>query len=299
VVLVIVVTGGSGFIGTHVCTLLLEKGYRVRIIDIAPPQFGISAEFVRASVLDSIRLQRMFLGAEAVIHLAALVDVQASIKDPFADFQVNVEGTVNVLEAARRAAVKKVIYASSAAVYGNPVQIPINEQHPASPVSPYGLSKLSAERYVLLYNLLYGMQNVALRLFNVYGTGQSPYSPYSGVVTKFASSLLSGKQPTIFGDGKQTRDFVHVSDAAGAFLLALNSGGFSTPINIASGKETSILELFGKMRSISGREVEPAFAQAKEGEIKRSVADISLAQKLLGFQPKVMLEDGLRSILAQ
>jgi len=293
----IVITGGSGFIGSHLCSSLCGEGQEAMIIDIAPPPLGAKAQFVRASVLDPARLQKLFAGAEAVAHLAALIDVQSSIADPFSDFQVNAQGTINVLEAARRAGVGKVVFASSAAVYGNPEEIPIRESHPTNPLSPYGASKLAAERYVLLYNRLYGMKNTVLRLFNVYGRGQSAFSPYSGVITKFAAAISSGKQPTIYGDGKQTRDFVHVDDAANAFLLAMESGGCDTPLNIGSGRETSILELLDAMCAAAGKSPAPQFLPAREGEIQRSVAEISLAKRKIGYYPKIPLAQGLKEMV--
>jgi UDP-glucose 4-epimerase len=294
----IIVTGGSGFIGSHLCRLLSESGQVVRIIDIAPPPMGVKAEFVRASVLDTVRLQKLFAGADAVVHLAALIDVQASVSDPFSDFQVNAQGTLNVLEAARRVGVHKVAFASSAAVYGNPEKVPVSEGHATEPLSPYGASKLAAERFVLLYNRLYGMKNTALRLFNVYGRGQNPVSPYSGVITKFADAISEGKQPIIYGDGEQTRDFVHADDAANAFSLALDSNGCDTPLNIGSGTETPILDLLEKMCSLAGKTPDPKFLSARKGEIKRSVADISLAKRKIGYYPKIALQQGLKEIVS-
>ncbi|VVC02170.1 L-arabinose 1-dehydrogenase (NAD(P)(+)) [uncultured archaeon] len=292
----IIVTGGSGFIGSHLCSVLSEKG-DVRIVDVNAPPMGVGAEFVQASVLDAARLARLMKGADAVVHLAALVDVSASVANPFPDFEVNALGTLNVLEAARKAGVKKVAYASSAAVYGNPVSLPIDEAHPVAPLSPYGLSKLTAERYVLLYNELYGMQNTALRLFNVYGSGQNAGSPYSGVITKFCNAIADGRQPVIYGDGEQTRDFVHVDDVAHAFCLALDSRGSNSPINIASGKEISVLDLLEKMCSLAGKSPNPKFLSERPGEIKRSVAGISLARKRLGYYPKMELDQGLTELV--
>lgn len=293
----IIVTGGSGFIGSHLCRELEDRGHDVQIIDLVPPPLGVKAEFIRASVLDVARLSKLMKGADAVVHLAALVDVAASVSDPFSDFQVNAQGTVNVLEAARSAGVKKVAYASSAAVYGNPTEMPVGESQIAAPLSPYGLSKLTAERYVLLYNNLYGMENTALRLFNVYGKGQNANSPYSGVITKFSEAIASNKQPIIYGDGKQTRDFVHVDDVAGAFALALDSHGFGTAMNIASGTETTVLGLLELMCAIAGKEPDAKFLPARQGEIKRSVADISLARRKLGYSPKMALESGLAELV--
>jgi len=294
---VIVVTGGSGFIGTHLCGHLIDAGHKVRIVDIVPPKMGMKAEFVRASVLDTLRLRKIFEGADGIVHLAALIDVATSVSDPYSDFSVNAAGTINVLEAARHAGVKKVAFASSAAVYGNPVRLPIDEEHPTDPLSPYGASKLAAEKYVLLYNSLYGMENTALRLFNVYGEGQSASSPYSGVITKFANAISEGRQPIIFGDGEQTRDFVHVDDVCEAFLRAVEGQGCSSPLNIASATETSVRELLELMCGICGAEFSPTYMPERQGEIARSVAGIALAKKKLGYSPRMALSQGLREIL--
>ncbi|MFA6213873.1 MAG: NAD-dependent epimerase/dehydratase family protein [Candidatus Micrarchaeia archaeon] len=293
----IVVTGGSGFIGTHLCGRLLDDGYDVRIVDLAPPKLGMKAEFVRASVLDSARLTRILSGAEGVVHLAALIDVATSVADPFSDFSVNASGTINVLEAARHAGVKKVAFASSAAVYGEPVRLPVDEDHPTVPLSPYGSAKLAAEKYVLLYNSLYGMENTALRLFNVYGEGQNASSPYSGVITKFADAIAESRQPVVFGSGEQTRDFVHVDDVCDAFVRAIEGQGCKLPLNIASGVETSVSELLGTMCGICGADFAPAHLPERKGEIARSVADIRLAKKKIGYAPKIALSQGLRELL--
>ncbi len=293
----IVITGGSGFIGSHLCNLLAERGHEIRIIDIAPPPAGTAGEFVRASVKDGARLAKLFEGAEAVAHLAALVDVAASVKDPVSDFEVNAAGTLNVLEACRKAGVEHVAYASSAAVYGNPLQLPIDELHIAKPMSPYGISKLAGESYVLSYGKLFGIKASALRLFNVFGKGQSASSPYSGVITKFANALSNGHRPVIFGSGKQTRDFVHVDDVCEAFASAIQSDGFGEPINIGSGKQTSVLGLLEEMCSIFGKRPEIDFQPAREGDILHSCADISAARQKLGFAPRMALGDGLRELV--
>ncbi|MEM2138290.1 MAG: NAD-dependent epimerase/dehydratase family protein [Candidatus Anstonellaceae archaeon] len=293
----IVVTGGSGFIGSYVCSLLADEGFDVRIIDIVPPKEGVKAEYARSSILDTERLEKLIVGAESIIHLAAQIDVQASIANPAYDFEINAVGTQNVLAAAKRAGVQKVAYASSAAVYGNPISIPVDESHPANPLSPYGFSKLAAEKSVLLYGQMYGMKTTALRLFNVYGAGQNPRSPYSGVITKFADAIASGKQPIVYGDGEQTRDFVHAQDVARAFLLALKSNGYAAPINIGSGREIAVLDILEKMCSLAGKTPNPKFLSERKGEIKRSVADISLAKAKLGFSPKIALEEGLKEIV--
>ena len=293
----IVIIGGSGFIGTHLSERLLDDGYDVRVVDIVPPKSGVKAEFVRASVLDAARLTKMLEGVEGVVHLAALIDVATSVTDPFSDFSVNATGTMNVLEAARHAGVKKVAFASSAAVYGEPVRLPIDEEHPTAPLSPYGAAKLAAERYVLLYNSLYGMETTALRLFNVYGEGQNATSPYSGVITKFATAIAEDKSPIIFGDGEQTRDFVHVDDVCDAFVRSIEGYGCNSPLNIASGVETSVRELLETVCGICGADFSPTYMPERKGEIARSVADISLARKKIGYAPKLALSQGLRELL--
>jgi len=293
----IVITGGSGFIGTHLCERLLDDGHDVRIVDIVPPKSGTKAEFVRASVLDAARLTKLLQGADGVVHLAALIDVATSVADPFSDFSVNAAGTINVLEAARHAGVRKVAFSSSAAVYGEPERLPVDEEHPTAPLSPYGAAKLAAERYVLLYNSLYGMENTALRLFNVYGEGQNAGSPYSGVITKFANAITEGSQPIIFGDGEQTRDFVHVDDVCESFVRAIDGQGCPLPLNIASGVETSVRELLETMCGICGADFSPTYMPGRMGEIARSVADIKLARRKIGYAPRMALSQGLRELL--
>jgi len=294
----ILVTGGSGFIGSYVVSLLHKCGYEVRNIDAKIPKEGARGSFVKGSILDKKAISRAMKGCSAVLHLAAQVDVQASIKNPSHDFKTNALGTLLLLEEARKNHVEKFIYASSAAVYGMPSSLPISESHSTSPISPYGISKLTGEKYTVLYSSLYSMDTTALRLFNVYGEGQNPKSPYSGVITKFSSRIGNGLPPVIFGDGRQTRDFVHVSDVANAFFLALKSKrGNGSVVNIGTGKETTLNELANVMIELSGKKLRPIYKEAREGDIKRSVADISKAGKLLGFKPKVSLREGLSSLM--
>ncbi|MEM4348605.1 MAG: GDP-mannose 4,6-dehydratase [Candidatus Anstonellaceae archaeon] len=291
----IAITGGSGFIGSHLIQHLKQNHQSTLIVDIAMPKIS-SARFVQASILEQEKLQKIFAECEAIVHLAASVDVGFSVQNPQADFQTNAYGTLSVLEAARKADVGKVVFASSAAIYGEPQSLPIKEAHPLCPISPYGASKLAAESYVLLYGRLYGMKNLSLRLFNVYGPGQSSTSQYAGVITKFASAIKEGKQPIIYGDGKQTRDFVHVKDVCEAFWLALRrdaTGAF----NIGSGKEISILEVFEILSKAAGKKIQPRFLPARQGEILRSVADCSLAKQKLGFEPKISLKSGLEQLV--
>ncbi|MCX8197378.1 MAG: NAD-dependent epimerase/dehydratase family protein [Candidatus Micrarchaeota archaeon] len=289
----IVITGGSGFIGSALSEFLRKKGHRIRVIDLVAPKQK-EVEYSCCSVLDFEATAKALKDAQAVVHLAALIDVRSSISNPLQDFQVNALGTLNVLEAARKNDIQKVIFASSAAVYGNPVQIPISESHQTAPISPYGASKLAAEGYVNLYSRLYGMKNCTLRLFNVYGRGQGS-NPYAGVIAKFAKAINEGRPPTIYGDGKQSRDFIHIEDVCNAFFLALKSDG-CPPINIGTGKETTLLQLLEIMQKITKKKIEPVFAPAQEGEIKRSVADCRLAKEKIGFIPKISIQEGIATL---
>ncbi len=295
----IIVTGGSGFIGSRVCEVLVGMGNEVRNVDLSPPTHGEKGGFVHGDIRKLEDLKKAFAGFDAVVHLAAQVDVQSSIAHPAHDFEINAIGTLNVLEACRASGIRKVAYASSAAVYGDVKNVPVGEEDAVAPLSPYGKSKLHGESDVLRFGKEYGMENCALRLFNVYGKRQKKGSAYSGVITKFAEALFSGAEPKIYGDGKQTRDFVHVDDVARAFALALGCNGCESAINIGSGREISILQLWETMCEIAGKKITPEFLPANEGDIARSVADISLAKKKLGFEPKVLMEEGLKGLLSE
>lgn len=287
------ITGGSGFIGTHLANLLLGKGYSVRVFDLKKPK-AKGAEFVRGNVRDLGSLTKAMKGCGLVFHLAAQISVARSVEEPSLDLSVNGGGTLNALEAARKSGVEKLVYASSAAVYGVPEKLPIDEGHPAKPISPYGASKLTGEKYALLYSELYGLGALAVRLFNAYGEGQDPKSQYSGVISKFMHALSKGEAPVIFGDGKQTRDFVNVGDVARAFLLGAERKASGEAVNIGSGKETSINGLADICIRLSGKRLRPLYKEERKGDIKRSLADISRAGDLLGWKPEIGLEDGLR-----
>lgn len=302
------VTGGAGFIGSHLVDALVESGCAVRVLDnfstgkrdnIGSACRRGTVEVIEGDVRDAETVSRSVLGCAEVFHMAALVSVQQSLVDPRTSFEINVRGSVNVLEAARLAGVRRVVLASSAAVYGD-VPVPAREDDtPTRPLTPYGLDKLTAEHYAGLYARLYGLEAMALRYFNVYGPRQDPASPYSGVISIFADRLKRGAGVTVYGDGEQTRDFVHVSDVVRANMAAMTSRsqGFAA-CNIASGQETSINRLVvllrGEIASRSPVDRQPA----RPGDIRRSCADIARARDLLGYIPHCDFSIGIRDLIA-
>jgi len=304
----VLVTGGAGFIGSHLVDRLIEKGFDVVVLDNffsgkcenLNQHFGkANFCFVEGDVRDRTRVKKALKNVDYVFHLAAIVSVNFSIKKPLLVNDVNVKGTLNVLEESLNARVKRFVLASSCAVYGEPVRLPIAEDHPTIPLSPYGVSKLTAEHYCRLFCKLYGLETVCLRFFNVYGPRQRGGS-YGGVITKFIERLRKGKNLMVFGDGTQTRDFVYVSDVVEAMLLSIKGEKcVGETINIASGVETSINELVKILGSYFNlKDKHPIYVKAKPGEIYRSYADLEKAKKLLGFKPKFSLVDGLKRMLA-
>ena len=291
----VLVTGGAGFLGRSVVKLLL-KDNMVRIFDLSDTEedicslTGDGAGFVSGDVLDYNTLEESCRGFDAVIHLAARTGVIESTETPEDTIRVNVEGTVNVLRSCAQNNIKRVVLASSAAVYGMHQGVPVSEDSVAEPSSPYGQSKLEAERQVRLFSEKFGICGVCLRLFNVYGRGQRRQN--AGVIPRFIEDISRGRQIVIHGDGAQTRDFVAVSDAAAAFGLALGAEKPAT-YNIASGRATSINELVQMLAGIFGRKVSPRYEWENKAEIRHSAADIALAQRELGFEPRVGLAEGL------
>ncbi|HSB46968.1 MAG TPA: SDR family oxidoreductase [Candidatus Bilamarchaeum sp.] len=290
------VTGGAGFIGSHIAELLLSAGHAVTILDNLSSGRKSSiphgAKLVRGSVTDRKAVDKAMEGIDCVFHEAAIVSVAFSMKEPIKTMEVNAGGTGTVLESALSSGAKKVVIASSAAVYGDSPP-PLREDSPLRPISPYGESKLACERLAGSYSKEHGLKAVSLRYFNVYGPRQDPSSPYSGVIARFMDAARRGGRPTIFGDGTQTRDFIYVKDVARANLHAMERGE-SGEFNIGSGKPVSVLWLWGSIKGIARSGGEPEFAPAREGDIKHSLADISKAKKSLGFEPGYSLEAGLR-----
>src|SRR6266853_1879664 len=296
----VIVTGGAGFIGSHVAETLIESGCFVTIIDnfrsgdeanLTRLKAG-AFEVIQADVASIQEHEARLRGCRAVFHLAAEVGNINSIDNPLADAQTNILGTVAVCELARRTRMK-VIYSSSSAIYGETVSLPVAEDHATVPLSPYGLSKLSGELYVRLYGRLFGIAHVCLRYFNVFGEGQV-FNPYSNVIPIFVERLLRGGELIVYGDGRQTRDFVHVRDVAAANLLAFQSSVSAGSFNVGTGIRSSLIDLLEILRVLHG----PAtvrFDPPRAGEVRDSLADIRKIQAELGFQPKVSFRDGVRA----
>jgi len=297
------VTGGAGFIGSNVVKLLLDEAYDVSVIDNLSSGYRKNLDqfakvsFVEADVRDETAVQRAMDGAEVVFHLAASVGNVRSIEQPIDDSEVNVLGTIRVLEAARRAGVRKLICSSSAAIFGELRRLPIPEDHPAEPDSPYGVSKLAEEKMCLVYSKLYELDAVCLRYFNVYGVNQR-YDAYGNVIPIFAHRLLRGEPLTIYGDGEQTRDFVNVVDVARANLLAARAAGVSGAFNVGSGVSLTVNSLAAMMLDASGISVPVQHVEARKGEVRDSRADISAARDVLGFEPMVRIEPGLAEYMS-
>jgi UDP-glucose 4-epimerase len=291
----VVVTGGAGFVGSHVVDALVARGDEVTVVDSLATGKRENVSAAASMHVQDIRepLEDLFdeVRPDAVLHLAAQADVRVSVERPVEDADVNVLGTIRVLEAARRHDAQVVFSSTGGAMYGE-CDAPAQESAPLIPVSPYGIGKLAGEEYLRGYNRLYGATHVSLRYGNVFGPRQDPHGE-AGVVAIFLGALAAGEAPRIFGDGMQTRDYVYVGDVARATLQALGQEG--GVFNVGTGKETSVLELVELCRRVAGSDVEPTHAPARLGELQRSALDTSLAADELGFVAFVGLEDGLRS----
>jgi UDP-glucose 4-epimerase len=300
------VTGGCGFIGSHLAEGLLKEGRRVAVLDDLSSgyerniaYFRKDVEFIRADVRDAAKVLDAARGRDGIFHEAALVSVFDSVNRPRDNHEINVTGTLNVLEAARAAGVKRVVFASSAAVYGDDPALPKRESMRPAPASPYAAAKITGEHYLSVYARLYGVESVALRYFNVFGPRQDPSSMYSGVISKFAQVLKAGETPVIYGDGRQSRDFVFVADVVQANLKAMQSpaAGNGEAFNIGIGRRVDLLALLKAMGKILGRPAAPRFEPARAGDVRDSLADVSLAREKLGYAPAFSLEEGLRALL--
>lgn len=296
------VTGGAGFIGSNTVEELIRRGHGVAVLDdlstgkaenLADVRSQI--EFAQESVTNLDQVRKACRGVDCVIHLAAQVSVPRSVKDPVETNLINVSGTLNVLVAAREANVKRVVFASSCAIYGKTPILPIDENVSTDPISPYGASKLAGEIYGQMFQRMHGLEFVALRYFNVFGPKQDPGSPYSGVLSLFNAAVLQGTQPNIYGDGEQSRDFVYVGNVVQANLLAaeMNDAPGHT-INIGTGKRTTLNQTLGLLEQITGRPAKAKYAATREGDIRDSQADIGLAKDVLGFNPRIGFEEGLK-----
>jgi nucleoside-diphosphate-sugar epimerase len=297
------VTGGAGFIGSHLVEELLRRGERVRVVDslITGHRRNLdlaSVEFVEGDLSESGVAERAVAGMDYVLHQAAIPSVPRSVKDPVTSNRANVTSTLNVLVAARDAGVKRLVYAGSSSAYGNTPTLPKHEQMPTAPLSPYALQKLVGEQYCQMFTALYGFETVTTRYFNVFGPRQDPGSPYSGVISLFATALLEGRQPVIYGDGEQTRDFTFVANVVDGALRACQApGAAGEMMNVATGGRISLNDLLKTMNRILGTDLKAAYKGPREGDVRDSQADIAKAKALLGYAPSVDLEAGLRRTL--
>jgi UDP-glucose 4-epimerase len=294
----VLVTGGAGFIGSNVVKLLTQRGYEIVVFDNLSTGYKENldefpdAELVVADIRDRDRLNLAMKGCEIAFHLAASVGNVKSLQNPVEDSEVNVLGTLNVLENARSNGVKKIIYSSSAALFGEPQYQPIDEKHPLEPDSPYGVSKMAAEKHCLCYGRIYDFHAVCLRYFNVYGVNQR-YDAYGNVIPIFATLLLQNRPITIYGDGEQTRDFVNVKDIALANVLAAEKDGLSGVFNIGSGVSITINSLASMMKDIINQDADTIYAPPRKGEVRHSGADISLAKNAFDYNPSEEMYDNL------
>ena len=294
------VTGGAGFIGSHLAEELLRRGHHVRVADnfVTGKRHNLAhlpcVELFEGDLADTCFAERAAAGMDYVLHQAAIPSVPRSVEDPWPSNRSNIDATLSVLMAARKAGVKRVVYAASSSAYGNTPTLPKREDMPASPRSPYALQKLVGEQYCRLFTELYGLETVCTRYFNVFGPRQDPSSPYSGVISLFTSALLSGNRPIIYGDGAQTRDFTYVANVVSGVLLACDAPKVAGEMmNLATGGRISLNDLAGVLNGIIGTALPPIYRQPRAGDVRDSQADIAKASRLLGYKPIVSLEDGL------
>ena len=301
----VLVTGGAGFIGSHVAEALRARGDQVRVVDslITGHRKNLAhlpgIDFVHGDLAElDVARRAMEGGIEVVYHQAAIPSVPRSVSDPITSHRANVDATLNVLVAARDAGVRRVVYAASSSAYGNAAALAKREDMPNAPLSPYALQKLVGEQYMQLFTQLYGLETVSIRYFNVFGPRQDPSSPYSGVISLFTSALVEGRAPTIYGDGEQTRDFTYVANVVDGVMKAASAPGVAGEvINVATGGSVSLNQLFRAIASLIGSHVAPVYAEPRAGDVRDSQADITKARRLLGYEPSVSFEEGLRLTL--
>jgi UDP-N-acetylglucosamine/UDP-N-acetyl-alpha-D-glucosaminouronate 4-epimerase len=300
------VTGGAGFIGCNMIGELVRRGETVRALDNLATGHIENLDPVRqkiqwheADIRDLENIRPDFEGVDYVIHLAAIPSVPRSVADPLTSNSANIDGTLNVLLAARDARVKRVVFAASSAAYGDHPALPRVESQEPRPLSPYALTKLTGEYYCRIFTHVYGLETTSLRYFNIFGPHQSPDSPYSGVLSLFISAYMNGQTPTIFGDGEQSRDFTYVENAVDATLRTCTAPDASGHvINVGTGERHTLNETVKILDRIFGRQVKPRFDAPRAGDVQHSHADISLARKLLGYAPAVRFEEGLKKTVA-
>ena len=296
------VTGGCGFIGSHLVETLVKQGERVRVLDNCSTgslnnlaDVIAQTEFFHADLRDMEAVKKAVAGVDYVLHQGALPSVPKSIEDPCLNHEVNITGTLNVLLAARDEGVKRVVFAASSAAYGNVPKLPKSEEQAPAPASPYAIVKHAGESYCKIFTEIYGLETVSLRYFNIFGPRQDPTSQYSGVIARFLEAYRRGVPPRIEGDGEQTRDFTYVANVVEANLLACSADGIAGELfNIGCGVQTSIRQLAALLGALMQSPLKPVHIAPRQGDVKHSLADISKARRLLGYSPKVGLETGLR-----
>ena len=296
------VTGGAGFIGSHLCEELARRGETVRVVDslITGKRANLvhvpNVEFIEGDLADFSVATRAVRGVDYVLHQAAIPSVPRSVEDPITSNRANIDASLNLLVAARDAGVRRVVYAGSSSAYGNSATMPKVETMPTAPLSPYALQKLVAEQYCQMFTSLYGLETVTIRYFNVFGPRQDPSSPYSGVISLFIKALFENQRPKIYGDGEHTRDFTYVANVVDGVLRACHAKDASGEvINVATNGRVSLNQLFTTLRSLVGANVEPIYEKPRAGDVRDSQADINKAARLLGYKPLVTFEQGLKN----
>jgi nucleoside-diphosphate-sugar epimerase len=299
------VTGGAGFIGSHLTEELVRRGHRVRVADslITGRRANLDhisgVEFLEGDLADLTFARKSVEGCNFVLHQAAIPSVPRSVQDPITSNTANVDATLNVLVAARDAGVKRVVFAASSSAYGDTPTLPKHEEMPTNPLSPYALQKVVGEQYLQMFTRLYGLETVSIRYFNVFGPRQDPSSPYSGVISVFATALLDNRSPRIYGDGEQTRDFTYVANVVDGVLRACEAAKANGEIiNVATGGRISLKDLFYAMRDVVGGSLEPTYAEPRKGDVRDSQADIRKAKALLEYEPIVSFEEGISRTIA-
>jgi UDP-glucose 4-epimerase len=296
------VTGGAGFIGSHIVTALVERGDTVRALDNLSTgsrknlvHLAGNVELIEADLLDRAQVDRAVLGVEVVFHQAAMASVPRSLQQPLESHAACATGTLQILDAARRAGVRRVVYAGSSSAYGNEPYSAKRETDLPSPLSPYAAGKLAGEAYCRAFTASFGLETVVIRYFNVFGPRQDPNGEYSAVIPKFVVAMLAGKRPTIFGNGRQSRDFTYVENVVRGNLAAAEQAAAAGRIlNVACGRQYDLLELIASINRVLGTKIEPVFAPARAGDVLESLADISTAREVLGYEPTIDFDEGLR-----
>src|SRR5271170_2029828 len=297
-----VVTGGVGFIGSNIVDELVRRGHVVTVLDdlSAGKETNLAAvrdkiNFQLGSITDLATVRTACEGADFVIHLAARTSVPRSVKDPIETNQVNIDGTLNVLIAARDARVRRLVYAASSAAYGETPTLPKVESMPAAPISPYGITKYVGELYAQVFGRIYGLENACVRYFNVFGPRQDPTSEYSGVLSRFMLAVLEGQAPVVYGDGEQSRDFTYIDNVVDETLRACETKDASGRVfNGGTGERITLNQVLQQLETITGKTIQPKYEAPRGGDIRDSQADVSLARRVLGYEPRVLFEEGLK-----